>query len=345
MHSPLQIVKCLKDIAEELDIKVGVAVSGKCIDEARYQDLILREFNMIVPENEIKLDFIQPEMGKYDFSASDKIVDFAKDHGLFLRGTALMWYFMLPSWLNKGNFSRADLVGILDEYITTVVGRYKGTITEWDVVNEGLALNVARQGKLQKCTWLDIIGPEYIELAFQYAHKADPSAKLFYNENACEAMNKRSDAVYNLVKELIEKQIPVHGVGFQSHFGSNFRAFFPKFLHTDNYPDYASIEENVKRFVDLGLYVSATEMDVSVQLPSNNQKQEEQARIYGGLVRSLVRGGCKTFVTWGVSDARSWIPAFFPGFGSPLLFDENFLPKPAYHAFKNALISGMKKCV
>jgi len=202
-----------------------------------------------------------------------------------------------------------------------VVGRYKGRIFAWDVVNEALD----EEGELRDTIWLRMIGPEYIEMAFRWAHEADPDALLFYNDYACEDMGCKSDAVYALVQELQEKGVPIHGVGLQMH------------VQLGIEPPLASVERNLERLGALGLQVHITEMDVRVR-DTNPDTLERQAAIYGqSLQVCLDAESCTAFVVWGFTDRHSWIPSVFEGWGNALIFDDQYTPKPAYEEMRKLL--------
>jgi endo-1,4-beta-xylanase len=203
---------------------------------------------------------------------------------------------------------------VLREHITTVVGRYKGRIVAWDVVNEAVEQN----GELRDTVWLRVIGPEYIELAFRWAHEADPDALLFYNDYSAETMNRKSNAVYALVQDLLEKGVPIHGVGFQMH------------VELGGAPSLRAVQRNMERLGALGLEVQITEMDVRLR-DTKAQTLERQAEIYGDTLQlCLDEPSCTAFVMWGFADCHSWIPSSFKGWGDALVFDGDYAPKPAY---------------
>jgi endo-1,4-beta-xylanase len=320
----------LRDLAEPYDMQVGVAVGYYWLEDPQYSTLLKREFNAIVPENAMKFEVIHPERDQYDFKEGDAIFSFARQNGLSLRGHTLVWGNQLPKWMLEGDFTREEWIDIMREHITTVVGHYrdlnqadparpKGTLIAWDVVNEA----VGKQGELFDNFWLQKIGPEYIPLAFQFAHEADPSALLFYNDNGGEGLNPKSQGIYNLVQGLVNSGVPIHGVGLQ--------------LHTDPnvMPSPLELAANIKRLNDLGLEVQITEMDVRLQniKGTPDEKLKAQAEIYRqALTVCLQAAKCKGFFTWGLTDRFSWIPGITGKPDSPLLFSEDYRPKPALDA-------------
>ncbi|MEO0867917.1 MAG: endo-1,4-beta-xylanase [Cyanobacteria bacterium J06642_11] len=314
----------LRSQADQKNMTVGAAVKvNRLRDDKQYRETVAREFNSITAEYEMKFQFMQPEKGKFNFRDSDELMDFAQENNMDLRGHALVWHISNPEWLEKGDWSRQELLNILETHIKTVVGRYKGKIKSWDVVNEA----VGDDGKLRNSFWLEKIGPEYIELAFKWAHEADPNAKLLYNDYRAEEVNKKSNRVYELVSDLTSKGIPIHGVGFQMH------------MSEDDPRNFKSVADNMERLGDLGLEVQFTEADVRVKQPMTAAKQANQARIYQEIVETCAEAdNCNSVTVWGVTDRYSWIPGFFKGYDDALPFDENYRPKEAF----KGLLSGFE---
>ena len=177
----------------------------------------------------------------------------------------------------------------------------------------------------QPSYWLTTLGSGYVDQAFLWAHAADPSAKLFYNDTGGEGLGAKSDAVYNLVRGLVSRGIPIHGVGLQMHV-------------TLAPPSVADISANIQRLGALGLEVHITEMDVRLAVPASAGDLAAQAAVYRNVLSACqANSHCTALLTWGVSDANSWIPGFYPGFGAALLFDQQYRPKPAYSAFATQL--------
>ena len=176
--------------------------------------------------------------------------------------------------------------------------------------------------------WFQKLGADYIPMAFQFAHEADPAAKLYYNDYEAEGSGAKSDAVFNLVSGLVAQGVPINGVGWQMHKVNPFR------ISSAN-------TSNAQRLANLGLEISITEMDIRIQSPTTTDKLQQQALGYGDAARfCLATANCKALVTWGVTDRISWVPGTFPGFGDPLLFDGSFNPKLAYTAVQTELEAG-----
>ncbi|MEM1548515.1 MAG: endo-1,4-beta-xylanase [Thermoproteota archaeon] len=321
-YSPFQN-HTLRGLAESCGIMIGTAVSYFPLSEEEYASILVREFNVITPENEMKFYMIHPHRTVYNFSMADAIVSFAENHCMKVRGHTLVWHNQLPDWVVNGNFTREEWINILREHIFTVVGHYRGKVYAWDVVNE--AFN--DDGTLRDTVWLRNIGPEYIELAFRWAHEADPDALLFYNDYGAEGLNRKSDAIYNFVKNLREKEVPIHGIGLQMH------------VRVEWYPNPQSIAENIRRFRELGLRVEITEMDVAIRLPVSEEELIKQAEIYREIFKVYLDSDSpQAFIMWGFTDKHSWIPYTFTGYGAALIFDENYRPKPAYYALIETML-------
>lgn len=317
----------LRELADKNHFYFGAAVGTYHFGDPKYVETLKTEFNMLTPENEAKLCSVQPQQGKFDFSGFDKLVDFAEQNQMTLRGHTLVWHQCVPAWLSSGKFSRDEAIKLLHDHISTVVGRYKGRIPFWDVVNEAIADNGLG---LRNTPWKRLIGDDYIEMAFRFAHEADPDALLFYNDFSAEDMNTKSNRVYALVKDLVDRGVPINGVGFQSHF-------------TVGEMDTDAIAQNMKRLGELGLQVQITEMDDRYPVNSTDAILQPQAGDYRRLLGTcLANKNCTAFVTWGVNDLYTWLRDSGLGFYEnksvkPLLFDDDYQPKPAYYAVLDML--------
>ena len=312
----------LRALARARGIEVGAAVGSGLLSEGRYREVLAREFSMLTAENAMKFGPMHPLQDTYNFTEPDAMITFAEANDMKVRGHLLLWHAQNPSWLEDRNWSREQMIEIMREHITTVVTRYKGRVAAWDVVNEGVADNA----QLRQTIWLDRIGPEYFAMAFQFAHEADPDALLFYNDYGAEGMNAKSNRVYQLVSELVEQGVPIHGVGLQMHVSTSYA------------PRTQDIEANMRRIGDLGLQVHITEMDVAMPLPVTEEKLVAQAGVYRNIAQKCLDvDACTALVFWGFTDAHSWIPGFSPGNGAALIFDENYEEKMAYQALKAVL--------
>jgi len=314
-------------------------------------DLVRQHFNTVTPENDMKWERIHPRPDPgpagYSFEASDKYVEFGLKNGMFIVGHCLVWHSQVPRWVFQDAEGKAlgrdALLQRMREHIFTVVGRYKGRVHGWDVVNE--ALN--EDGTLRKSQWYNIIGEDYIAHAFEYARQADPEAELYYNDYNLDYEAKWKGAV-ELVKKLKQQGLKVTAIGTQSH-------------HKMDRPTLEQIEESLKAFKALGVKVAVTELDVDV-LPAVTRQptadisaraqagpasnpytaglpddmQKALAERYADLFALFIK--YKDVITrvtfWGVTDRYSWLNNFpAPGrTNHPLLFDREGKPKPAFDA-------------
>jgi endo-1,4-beta-xylanase len=320
----------LRAWGQKHDMHIGAAVAVEPLrDNPLYWQTLAREFSKITPENVMKMGPLRPARDQYFWDDADAIVDFAEKHAMQIHGHTLAWHIQQPKWItdDEKQWTRETAMQVLKEHIFAVVGRYKGRLKYWDVVNEAIEDN----GSPRDTVWRRIIGPDYIELAFRWAHEADPGAKLLYNDYSGEGLGKKSDKIYELVRDLKQKGVPIHGVGLQMH------------LDLDSPPPARDIAANMKRLGELGLEVHVTEMDVRIKEPITPEKLEKQGQIHRDVMLVALQSGvCKTFTFWGISDARSWIPGWFKGYNEGLPFNRHFQPKPAYHGLIEALSTQQK---
>lgn len=311
----------LRALADARGLLVGAAVEPGQLENKAFADALVRNFNYLTPENCMKWGPIHPSPDRYSFDDADKLVAFARAHGMAVRGHNLAWHHQNPGWLQGSDVLTSDPASLLREHINTVVGHFRGQIRDWDVVNEPLDEN----GELRKNLWLLALGPDYLDKAFRWAHEADPQAKLFLNEYGNEALGPKSDAFYKLVKDLLAKGVPLHGVGLQFHLDGKYN------------PDFGAVAQNLARLRALGVEVQITELDVRLEGTPTPDAFAQQAQIYAELVRAAVAYELSAVVTWGLTDRYSWVPGFFRGYGSALLFDDDYRPKPAALAVRDVL--------
>jgi endo-1,4-beta-xylanase len=324
----------LRQEADRRGILVGTAVNPVYLDQPAYATTLAREFNLLEPEDAMKWTALRRDEQSFDFSAADRLVDFAQAHGMKVRGHNLVWGIHNPKWLSEGNYNADQLHALMQEHIRRVVGRYRGKVFAWDVVNEAFD----EHGELRDSIWynqpgigLKGKGAAYIEQVFRWAREADPQAKLFYNEAEAEALTPKSDAVYAMVRDFKQRGVPIDGVGVQMHIFN---------LAVDT----RSVAANIKRLVKLGLEVQITEMDVALPVDSSGvplhpEDLQRQAEIYRQIAGVCVKNrGCTAFQTWGFTDKYSWVPRFTHWTkGAALPLDTQYRPKPAYQAIADAL--------
>ena len=328
---------------------------GAALNEAEFSGtdqvgslLAKTQFNSITPENVLKWEVVHPKPGDYNFAPSDRYVEFGEKNGMVIIGHTLVWHNQTPSWVFQDStgkpISRGALLERMRDHIHTVVGRYKGKIKGWDVVNE--ALN--EDGSLRETPWLKIIGEDYIVKAFEFAREADPGVELYYNDYSLENAPKREGAVA-LIKKLQAANVNVAAVGLQGHYKMD-------------WPSAAQVDTTIEAFAKLGVKVNITELDIDVvpatqvnrgaDLSVNNYHvtredvyanglpdsvQTQLAKRYSDLFSVFLKHfgivGRVTF--WGVTDGDSWLNVR-GRVNYPLLFDRNGTPKPAYDAVVNA---------
>ena len=312
-----------RDAAAASGRLVGAALfsSGLGSDVA-YTAAAGRHFNYVTAEWEMKWDPVQKTPGVFDFSGADRIVDFAESHGMKVKGHALVWHGATPAWVAA--LSPPELRIAFEDHIRTVAGRYRGRLWAWDVVNE--AIDDSQPG-LRSTVFSRGLGSDYVAEAFRQARQADPGAQLIYNDYSGEGLNRKSNDVYNLVRDLKQRGL-VDGVGLQMH------------VSATGLPAIADVAANIRRLAALGLQVNISEMDVRVRdVPGDAAaKLERQRQVYHDVVAACVaEPRCEAVTFWGFTDAHSWIDGFF-GADDPLLFDEQYRAKPAFFGVQDAFL-------
>ncbi len=291
-----------------------------------------RQFNMMVAENEMKMDALQPSKGQFSYGSADNLVSFAQRNNMTVRGHCLVWHQQQPTWLssdgkkNNQNWTRQQALDIMKNHITNVVRHFKGKVTGWDVVNEcldddqGIIRTNPDGYTLRQTVWQRAIGDDYIDSAFVYAHRADPDAELYLNDYDVEHQGKaKAVAYYNLARRLKNSNIPLDGVGLQCHFSVG-------------EVDSVKLDATMKRFAQDGLKCIITELDMGV--PNTSAANlEEQARLYRVITDIVLHNdNCTGMVIWGIKDNDSWRNA-----SNPLLYNSGMQPKAAWYAVRSAL--------
>lgn len=319
----------LRTYTARLNKNIGVAVASYRYDCSRDDGeagLVGREFDLLVGENEMKFDATEPSQGVFNYGGADAVMWVADRNKQDVRGHTLAWHSQVPSWVsqdgkkNNNNFTRRELLDILKNHIFNVVGQYKGRIREWDVCNEVLDddQSIVRTNpdsyKLRPSIWSTYIGEEFIDSAFVWAHQADPEARLFINEYGAEFMgDTKTEAYYNLIKRLKADNRPIDGCGLQCHL-------------TTGQLDTLKLENNIRRYAELGMDCIITELDIALANPYAADALDTQAKEYGAITRVFLRNdNCPSMLVWGISDNHSWRQ------NNPLLFDAGLKPKAAYY--------------
>src|SRR5271166_802953 len=318
------------------DLLIGAAVRPSLLSERLYASTLGREFSMVEAEDAMKWLALRPDKTTYDFREGDEVVRFAQAHQMKVRGHCLVWDHDHPDWLTQGHFTSRQLSRLLHEHINHVMRHYAGRVFAWDVVNEGLD----EKGRLRNSIWYNQPGigfsengTAYLAQVFRWAHKADPQALLFYNDAEGEGLNHKSDAIYAMVRDFKQRNVPIDGVGLQMHV---------PMLDAD----IPAIAANIARLTALGLQVHITELDVSLPVNSSGMPEPEdlarQAVVYRGIVRACLNSrGCTAIQAWGFTDKYSWIGSHSRGSrGQALPFDRRYQPKSAYRAMFEELAAG-----
>jgi endo-1,4-beta-xylanase len=328
-------IKGLKDVA---DFPVGTSFQiSKLLEDEKLLQLEIDNFSSITASNDMKMYRVAPEKGKFDFEKADMMIEFAEKYGQRLFGHTLIWHSGTPEWVAKMASTPEDLDLFMKEYIHTYVSRYRGKVHGWDVVNEGME---TVGGAYRETMWYNALGKEYIEKAFRYAHEADPTAVLFYNDFNIERDTAKLHGVLRMIDELKAKNVPISGLGFQMH------------LRMD-IPD-ETIAYALQKGAETGLQIHLSEVDIifnrhddsrggGVQIYEEltEEMKKDQAEKYYNLVkmyRTIVPKDQQYGITfWGFNDRDTWINGFFDLKDWPCIYDENLEPKPAYYGFLKGL--------
>ncbi|MDR0272963.1 MAG: endo-1,4-beta-xylanase [Clostridiales bacterium] len=302
----------------------GTAVVTRDLQDER-ADFIRHHFNTITVGNDMKPSSLQNTPGRFTWNAADEIAGFARENNMYLIGHTLVWHEQSPEWMNRRGMSREEAINNLESHIEEVVSRYAGQIIVWDVVNEAFTnsadLRNAENWRtvLRQTPWLEVIGDDYIEIAFRAAHTADPNAILIYNDFNLDEPGKR-EAVFHMVQELLENGVPIHGIGMQGHYNTGTRP--------------ANVEASILRFAELGIPVHITELDITVNAAQGHETLSEahelqQALLYARLFRIFRENSdvIDRVTVWGLDDASSWRADRFP-----LAFNRNLSAKLSYYA-------------
>lgn len=329
----------LKDVYKD-HFLIGMAgdLPGNYSDEER--GLVTGHFNVVTPENCMKPGPVHPSEDTWRFERPDALVKWCAENHLAVHGHTLVWHAQTGNWFFQGG-DKAVVTQRLKDHIHTLVGRYKGKVRGWDVVNEAINDNgnaeTAKTENLRNSSWLRILGPEFIPLAFQFAHEADPDAKLYYNDYGIETGPKHESSLL-LLKRLKKEGVPIYGVGIQGHW------------RTGSVP-YAALDKAIADYASLGLKVSITELDVTIRgaaggqfgggrprgnvTPASPEDLKAQADAYARIFAILIKqkDAVERVTFWGLSDRRTW------RYGQhPLVFDASNQRKPAYTAIVDALL-------
>ena len=326
----------LREAGAKKNLLVGSAVSYRQLERDDYRTLLSEQASIVVSENDMKWQLIHPEVDRYDFTHADALLAFAAKSNQKVRGHNLCWHNQLPGWF-QSVATPENAADLLRKHIAEVAGHYRGRIHSWDVVNEAINVDDGRPDGLRKSPWFNLLGPQYLDIAFAAAAKADGQAILTYNDYDLEQDSPKHEAkrsaVLQLLTSLRSRSVPVQALGLQAH------------LHATGKPEEWS---GFERFLDaierMDLQIFVTELDVDdSELPSDvSARDAAVAKLYGDfLKRVLARKSVKAVLTWGISDANTWLNGRHPRPDGqrkrPLPFDADMKPKPAFYAMLDAI--------
>ena len=330
----------LKERAAKKNILFGTAIRHPLLlTDKEYTQSLIKECSILVSEWGFKWHVnpkaLRPTPETFDFTAADKMFNFARSNGMEVRGHTLVWYMSLPPWF-ESTVNQQNAKDFLEKHIQTVVGRYQGKIHSWDVVNEAIEPRDGHPDGLRKTPWLEFLGEDYIDIAFRLAHEADPKAMLVYNDyglvyDAPEDEAKRN-AVIKLLKRLKSQGTPIHALGVQAHLDGSESRFNPQIL-----------KDFFAQVADLNLKIMITELDVTdKELPRNVQVRDRiVAKAYSDYLKvALEQPAVIAVLTWGLNDQHSWLNEFQPREDGapvrPLPLDMNGERKFAWNAIARA---------
>ncbi|MDW5287215.1 endo-1,4-beta-xylanase [Formosa sp. PL04] len=332
----IKVTEGLKDYAT---FPIGTAINIKTLmNDAELQKLQIENFNSITATNDMKMQSIIPTENNYNWKTVDTILYYAEKHNQRLFGHNLIWHSSTPEWVaEKGEKDSLWLDSFMEEYITDYVGRYKGKVAAWDVVNESFE---SSGGNYRETFWYNKLGKSYIEKAFKYAHEADPDAVLFYNDFNIERDTTKLHAVIKMVNEFKEKGVPISGIGFQMHIRMDI-------------PDEI-IAYSLKKAAETGLQIHLSEVDIIFNTHNDerlggienyssitDEMKQAQAEKYKNLIemyKEIVPKEQQFGITfWDFTDRDTWIRGFFNMEDWPSIYDDNLMPKPAYFGVLDGL--------
>ncbi|EFQ33021.1 glycosyl hydrolase family 10 [Colletotrichum graminicola] len=319
------------DGLHELAVKAGKKYFGTATDNPELSDsaytAITKDstlFGQITPGNGQKWDYVEANQGVFTYGYADVVPDFAEKNGQILRCHTLLYRAQTPQWVTNTKWTKAQMTAVITTHINNVVGHYKGQCYSWDVVNEA----IDDSGNYRQDTaFYNVLGIDYIPLAFNLTRAADPAPKLYYNDYNIENVNAKQQKTVELVKYVQQAGAPIDGVGMQGHF------------IVGSMPSQADLENAANQYTALGVEVAYTEFDIKfTSLPYNAAGLESQAQSYVNVIKACLNvEGCVGWTIWDWTDKYSWVPGTFPGQGGACLWDDNFEPKPAYYSVSSAL--------
>lgn len=332
--APLLPAPPLKELAERRGVQIGSFASLKYLRERPYADIISSQFEYAIIDGEPNWKFedstLRPAKDSFDFNNLDQVFDFADSHDMPVRVQHLLWGDdkWLPDWLKQGNYTKPELMEIIRGHIAAVGARYKGKVREYTVVNEAFSRKLLTGGNHD--WWGERLGEEYIDNAFRWAKEADRDAILILNDFGNETEGEISNLMYDYIKAAKARGVPIDGLGMQMH------------IDAAAAPPKDKVVSNMKRFNGLGVKIYITEFDVNMHSVQKDKDEEDQlqAKIYSEMLGACLEAGpqnCPNFGFLGLIDRQSWYRGIGLEDANPLLFNEDYSPKPAFFSIRSTL--------
>jgi len=308
--------RSLKDAPYQMGCAVNV---GLLRSNEQCRKLILKEMTSITPENAMKMEALSIGRGEYNWTDADYLVNFAMQNKMRIHGHTLLWHRALPAWVSSFEGDREAWIDLMKNYISDVVGHFKGKLASWDVVNEALE----DDGTYRNTVWYEHIGKEYLDLAFKFAHEADPNVLLFYNDYGMEYSKAKRDAICQMIKDMKLRNIPVDGIGIQ--------------MHIDMYRPKSDFIQAIQAAAACGVKVHVSELDVATNPEKKSdikytvdvaERQKQSYKNMSEALQGIPVSQCYGLTVWGIRDSDSWL-ASSPDW--PLLFDQNCAKKTSYY--------------
>ena len=319
----------LRQRAARQGLAYGVCAATQHFSDTSFVQALSRETGILVPEWEGKRGRIERLHGQYDFSAADRLVGFAQNHGMESRGHALVWHISNPAWLGEALDSPHPPETLLTDYITATARHYRGKVQSWDVVNEAINTEDDRPDGLRANQWLKAFGPGYMDTAYHAAHAADSQALLVYNDYGLETagawQDKRRRTALALLDGMRNRGVPCGALGIQAHL----KAYSQNF-------DERIFSDFLSQVAAMGYKILITELDISDEggPSAPTQRDQKAAQLTKQFLDvALDQHATTTIITWGLSDRYTWLS----GNQRPLPLDQNLHRKPMWHAIAAAL--------
>jgi endo-1,4-beta-xylanase len=314
-----------RSLKQALPFPIGAALKINLLkNNTTYRNLVAREFNSVTAENAMKFHALHPSQYVFKWEEADYLVNFAKKNNMRVHAQTLIWPKSTPRWLLEFQGDKEAWRQLFKTHIQTVVSHFKGQVAAWDVVNEAFD----DKGGLKKSIWLSKLGPDYIALAFQYAHQADPQALLFYNDYGHEYGGKKLQTIINMANDFKRRGIPIHGIGMQMHVPLRINVI--------------SLKRNLLLAARTGLVIHISELDIRVRYkkPDEFTLDSALANAQGEKYRAIVKAYLALpkkqqygITLWGVGDRDSYWNSKSKSkmHDYPMLFDRSYKPKQAYY--------------